>query len=317
MLRADGEVAYPVIHGIPILLAPEMLVRDPELPAYDVSVPPYAEAYEEMAFYNELAAGGGGEGELAQYAALLKPLLALTPFELDRFPEPKELWIDDAYEAAAQMDCYRHLAPIRGRVVMQLGGKGMHAVKFLLGGAAEAWLITPMLQEVRWAVEFAARFGVSDRLHCVVGIAEEMPFGDATIDRIYAGGTVHHLVTADAMPQIRRVLRSGGAFAASEPWRTPIYAIGTRLFGKREPSVYCRPLDKARVAPLTATFAGGRRVHHGALTRYPLLLVHYKFGWESSLRTAWNLNRVDDAVSSVIPGLRRLGSSVSLLAVKD
>jgi len=111
------------------------------------------------------------------------------------------------------------------------------------------------------------------------------------------------------------VLKPGGAFAASEPWRTPWYAIGTRVFGKREPSVYCRPLDPTRVAPLTTTFRNGRRVHHGALTRY-LLLVLNKFGVASSLRTAWTLNRIDDAVSSVT-GLRRLGSSVSLLASKE
>jgi uncharacterized protein YbaR (Trm112 family)/SAM-dependent methyltransferase len=315
MLRADGEAAYPVIDGIPILLAPEMLVRDGEAAPYDVGKPPYAEAYQEMAFYNEFASGGEGGGELARYAAMLRPAQTLPAAELARFPEPKELWIDAVYDAAAQMDCYVHLAPVRDRVILQLGGKGLHAVKFLLAGAREAWVVTPMLQEARWAVAFAEMLGVSARLHCVIGIAEELPFGDATIDGIYAGGTVHHVVTPVALPEVRRVLRPGGAFAAAEPWRTPWYAIGTRVFGKREPSVYCRPLDKTRVAPLTSVFRNGRRVHHGAFTRY-LLLVLNKLGLESSLRTAWRLNRIDDAFSSVT-GLRRLGSSVSLLAIKE
>ncbi|HEV7922499.1 MAG TPA: methyltransferase domain-containing protein [Thermoanaerobaculia bacterium] len=315
MLRADGEVAYPVIDGIPILLAPEMLVRDPEAPPYDVGKPPYAEAYQEMAFYNEFASGGEGGGELERYADMLRPAVGLSPAELAKFPEPKELWIDAVYDAAAQMDCYVHLAPVRDRIILQLGGKGLHAVKFLLAGAKEAWVVTPMLQEARWAVAFAAMLGVSERLRCVVGIAEELPFGDGTIDGIYAGGTVHHVVTPVALPEVRRALRRGGAFAAAEPWRTPWYAIGTRVFGKREPSVYCRPLDKTRVAPLTTTFRSGRRVHHGALSRY-LLLVLDKLGLESSLRTAWTLNRIDDALSS-LTGLRRLGSSVSLLAIKE
>jgi SAM-dependent methyltransferase len=316
MLRADGEVAYPVIDGIPILLAPEMLVRDASASAYDVGAPPYAEAYEEMAFYNEFASGGEGGGELSRYADMLRPAQRLTPAGRALFPEPKELWIDAVYDAAAQMDCYRHLAPVQDRVILQLGGKGLHAVKFLLAGAKEAWVVTPMLQEARWAVAFADLLGVATGLRCVVGIAEEMPFADASIDGIYAGGTVHHVVTPVALPEVRRVLRKGGAFAAAEPWRTPWYAIGTRVFGKREPSVYCRPLDAKRVAPLENVFVNGRRIHHGALTRY-LLLVLNKLGIESSLRTAWTLNRVDDAISSVIPGLRRLGSSVSLLAVKE
>lgn len=315
MLRADGEAAYPVIDGIPILLAPEMLVRDGSAAAYDVGALPYAEAYEQMAFYNEFAAGDEGGGELARYAEMLRPAQRLTPAGRSQFPEPKELWIDAVYDAAAQMDCYRHLAPVQDRVILQLGGKGLHAVKFLLAGAKEAWVLTPMLQEARWAVAFAEMMGVSAGLHCIVGIAEELPIADATIDRIYAGGTVHHIVTGVAFPEMRRVLVAGGAFAAADPWRTPWYTIGTRVFGKREPSVYCRPLDADRVAPLKATFPDGRRLHHGAFTRYPLLVLT-KFGLESSLRTAWMLNRIDDAIASVL-GMRRLGSSVALLATKE
>ena len=314
MVREDGEVAYPVIDGLPVLLAPEMFVRREDAPPLDVAASPYAEAYAENLHYNRAAAGSEAEEERARYARPLRLARKLPPAELRRFPEPKELWIDAVYDAAAQLDCYRHCAPLSGATVMQLGGKGIHAVKFLLAGAAEAWVVTPMIEEVRWGMAFAEMLGVADRLRGVIAIGEELPFPDDVFDAIYAGGTMHHLVTAAAVPEIHRVLRPGGRFAAAEPWRSPGYAVGTRIFGKRE-AVFCRPLDRARVAPLLDAFPSAAVIHHGAITRYPLLALS-KLRLEVSLRTATTIGRVDDAVSSLLPPLRRLGSSVALLAVK-
>ena len=37
--------------------------------------------------------------------------------------------------------------------VLQVGGSGSHAVKFLVAGAAEAWLITPMHGETSVALD--------------------------------------------------------------------------------------------------------------------------------------------------------------------
>src|SRR5579885_1353718 len=72
LLRADGALAYPVVDGIPVLLAPEALIvapggaadglqaeaaerRNRQSPA--ALAPRYAEAYAEMAHYNAVAAG--------------------------------------------------------------------------------------------------------------------------------------------------------------------------------------------------------------------------------------------------------------------
>jgi uncharacterized protein YbaR (Trm112 family) len=315
MLREDGEGAYPVIDQFPILLAPEMLVREGSAAAAGTypAEPLYREAYDEASFYSGCASGDEGEAEMARYQAMLEPVRTLTAAERALFPMPKERWIDDIYGPVVQFDCYRHLAPLSGRTVMQLGGKGLHAVKFLLGGAGSAWLLTPMLDECRWAVEFAKRMDVGERLRCVVGVAEEMPFSDASFDGIYGGGTVHHLTTEVAMPEIRRVLRPGGRFSASEPWRTPLYGLGTKIFGKLEANAFCRPLDRRRLAPFAEAFDSGACVHHGALTRYPLI-VFSKFGLNVSVRSAWAINRVDDAIASPIPLLRKLGSNVALLA---
>jgi SAM-dependent methyltransferase len=316
MLRADHACAYPVVDGFPILLAPEVLLPPATERSFDVSAAPYQEAYEELDYYNAVAEEEDPFIGSSSAMATLKPLLALSPEKRHLFPEPRDISIDAVYDSAAQWDAYAHLAPFEGKVVLQVGGRGIHAVKFLLAGASEAWAMSPMLEEVKYAMALGRLAGVEERLHGVVGIAEEMPFRDEMFDAVYSGGCVHHMVTELALPECARILKAGGRFSAIDPWRTPLYAAGTTILGKRERNVHCRPLTNARVRPLLESFAGARVLHHGAITRYPLLALD-KFGISSSLGLAWRLNAVDDAVSSVIPALRRTGSSVALLAEKQ
>lgn len=312
MLREDGLAAYPIIDGVPVLLAPEMLARAPLHQTFDLRHSHYAEAYQEMEFYNQSALS---TAELNHSDAMLRPIASLRHAERATFPEPRDLWIDAVYDAAAQDESYRHLAPVVGEVAMQLGGKGLHGIKLLLAGARESWLLTPMLQEARWARELAQRLHLSDRLHVALGVAEELPFTSSSIDAIYAGGCVHHMTTGMAFGEIARVLRPGGRFAAPEPWRTPWYGVGTAIFGKREANPFCRPLTAERVAPLRQAMPQSRVIHHGTFTRYPMLVMQ-KLGISLPLRVAWRINEIDDAISSVTPMLRRLGSSVALLAAK-
>jgi SAM-dependent methyltransferase len=199
--------------------------------------------------------------------------------------------------------------------MMQLGGKGIHAVKLLLGGAAEAWVVTPMLGEIQCAIALAEAAGVAERLRFAVAVGEELPFADNAFDGIYCGGCLHHMQTEIALPEISRVLSPGGAFAAVEPWKAPLYTLGTTLFGKRERGAFCRPLTKSRIAPLKDTFVDHAVIQHGTLTRYPLLALG-KLGLSSSMQTVWRLNRMDDALCSLLPGFRQMGSSVVCLGRK-
>jgi uncharacterized protein YbaR (Trm112 family) len=57
LLREDLQCAYPVIDGIPILLAPEALTPPERRRDADLTQPKYAEAYAEMPFYNEVGCG--------------------------------------------------------------------------------------------------------------------------------------------------------------------------------------------------------------------------------------------------------------------
>src|SRR6185295_6851649 len=189
---------------------------------------------------------------------------------------------------------------IKNKRLLQLGGKGIHAVKWLLAGAAEAWVLTPMLGEIYCSIALAKEAGVLERLRCVVGVAEEIPLADNFFDGAYSGGCVHHMTTELAMPEIRRVLKPGGRFSSTDPWRAPLYKIGTTIFGKQERNVYCRPLTAARIEPLFTTFSRANKMQYGTFTRYPALALG-KFGIHIPLRMMWQLYRADDAICSCIP----------------
>ena len=315
LLREDLSCAYPIVDDIPILLVPEALTTQEKRRNIDLTDARYAEVYEETAHYNKVASQEAREIIRSNAFTVITPAIGLNQAEKEDFPNPKERWIDAIYDCAAQWEAYRHLSPIQGRCVLQLGGKGMHAVKFLLSGAEEGWLITPMLGEALCARALAKEVGVEDQLRCIVAIAEELPILTGTLDAIYSGGCLHHMRTELAIPEAARVLREGGKFAAVDPWRAPLYAIGTKILGKREASVYCTPLTKKRLEPLQEEFAKVEVVHHGTLTRYPFLALS-KFGVNNSLSVVWNLGKLDDAICSVIPGLRAMGSSIAILGSK-
>ncbi|SRR6266403_1607872 len=321
LLRADGRAAYPVVDGVPILLAPEVLT-DPREPArFDLVTSHYAEAYNETPFYDAEATDKANQIITASSLVdipfdglrRLGQIHRLSTEDRADFPNPPLRWLAAGMDLGSEWDCYRHLAPVQNKNALQLGGTGGIAMMLLLAGAAEAVLLTPMLGEARLALKLALALGLSDRFHCVVGIAEEIPLPAASRDIAFSGGCVHHMTTELAFPEIARVLRPGGKFAAIEPWRAPLYGIGTRLFGKRESNPFCRPLTRDRVAPLFDAFPSAKYVQHGALTRYPMLAMQ-KLGARFSHETAWTVGRIDDSISSHIPGLRRFGSGVALLA---
>lgn len=315
LVRDDRLGAYPVVDGIPVLMAPELLrPAGSGAVGADVTDPRYAEAYTEMEHYSAAAARDAQDVAASASASRVGRLAALVADgAAATFPDPRYGWLDATHELAAQAEAFGHLQPVAGSRILEIGGRGLHAVKFLLAGAAEAWLISPMVGELVYARALARHAGVADRLRCAAALAEELPLADGSVDGVYSQGCVHHWVTSLALPECHRVLRAGGRFAAVEPWRGPLYGLGTAVLGKRDPAVHCVVLSPGRVEPHLEGFASWRVVHHGALLRYPLLALR-KAGVKFSRPMMWRLSRLDDAVSSLVPPLRRRGSSVAILA---
>lgn len=305
LLRSDGTGAYPIIDGIPILMAPEMLAGSGAAERFHTDQDPYREAYEEMNFYDTVAKISHSDVLSSEAGEIVSRAAGAGSF-------PSSGWLDAGYDVVSQSDGYEFLSPMEDAKVLQLGGMGIHAVKFLLAGASEAWLVTPVLGEAFFARELAAAFGVIDRFRTVVAIAEELPFRESSFNRIYSGGCIHHTVTERAFPELKRVLKPGGKFAATEPWRAPMYRMGIRVFGKQERGVNCRPMDAARLRPLLHTFESATVTHHGTFTRYPLIALG-KLGVRPQLKTLGRITRVDDKLASKV-SMRKYGSSVALLA---
>lgn len=314
LLRKDRACAYPVVDGIPILLSPEALTISGHEVHFDLTDARYAEAYEEMDFYNDAASAAREKLTQGGVESILPTELAASEAERNSFPGPWHRWIDTVHDSAALWDAYVHLGEMKGRLIIQLGGSGTHAIKFAMAGAAEAWLITPMLGEALIARALAESAGFGERFRCIVAVAEELPIKSETMDAAFAGGCLHHMQTEMALPEAARVLKQGGRFAAVEPWRAPLFAIGTRILGKRE-DVYCLPLTAERVEPMREAFRASHVVQHGTITRYPFLALS-KLGIDVNKYIPWHIGKIDDAICSIIPGMRRMGSSIAVLGSK-
>jgi uncharacterized protein YbaR (Trm112 family) len=322
LATADGQISYPIKTDIPVLLGPEAVTSlSPWV--RDLTAPQYEEAYQEMEFYN--TAGYEHARQIRETKSLdssdsaglrhLGSVAKLAEAERSSFPEPSSVWLCETIDVAAERDCYQHIGPVKGKRVMQIGGKGIAAILLLLAGASEAILLTPMHGEAAVATELAALFDLKDRLRCIVGIAEEIPIESSHLEVCYVGGCIHHMRTEIAFAEISRVLAPGGKFAAIEPWRAPGYKLGTMIFGKREPNAYCSPLDRGRVAPIYKAFRKADCIQHGSLTRYPSIVAQ-KAGLVLSVPRAEWIAYVDDAICNCIPFARRLGSGIALLATK-
>ncbi|MGH9520511.1 MAG: class I SAM-dependent methyltransferase, partial [Terriglobales bacterium] len=231
--------------GIPVLLGPEAYVRRACLPS--LSLPQYREAYAEMPVYNQVALERSDPRQQSHQRSWLTAASRLSVDERNRFPCPSAVWCDQLYEYEAQYAAYKKLAPLAGTRVLQVGGTGIHALKFLLAGASEAWLVTPMQCEAEFTLQLAGELGLLANFHAVVAVGEELPFPASSFDRIFTSGCLHHMLTGMAAGEARRVLTPKGVFAAVDPWRAHLRRVGILLAGRRERGIHCRPLDRERL----------------------------------------------------------------------
>jgi len=262
-LSDDQGSYYSIVDEFPILMYPEKFVRSDNEEVANLMDYQYQEAYEEMVHYNSLGAESVESLDDKSLSALMGSIRS-HPDRPNLFPDPETYWLDARHDALSQYEAYKYLAPIKDKRFLQLGGSGSHAVKALLAGACYAMHLTPMIGEAKAGRELAKYYGVEDRFFAVIAIGEELPFIDNSFDVIYSGGCVHHMRTEFAFREFHRVLSSEGRFSCVDPWKTPIHGIGTRIFGKREANVFCRPINPERLKYISI-FEDRIVRQHGAL----------------------------------------------------
>lgn len=309
-----------MIDGIPILLSPEMWLAEgasSEEAGTDPHHQRYAEAYEEMSFYT--AWTGVGDDSLARAEKSLRLRMNVQ----DDRAAPQ--WAPvrgqrGGNTAGAVAAAYQHLGPFAapGAFVtcLQIGGRGTHALNFLVAGADRATLVSPVLAELQFSRELAASVGLDHRLDVVCGIAEELPFADAVFDRVYSGSSIHHTVTAESFPEISRVMAGGARFASVDIWRAPLYNIGVKLFGRATPGIRCKPMDEARLEPARGSFDDVSITMHGALARYPLAVLS-RMGAKPSAAWARRLAEAEDSLAQRFDIVARQASLVLVRGAVD
>ena len=321
LVTADRSRVYPVVDGFPVLMAPEVNVKRDDLHNYDsvdLNDPRYAEAYEEMTVYNKICECMVKDASAGvKDTGIMGPMAALTPetdHDVTSFPRPETLWIDAKHDSIGQLEAYDYLAPLKDQVFLQLGGSGSHAVKALVAGAKNGYLLTPMIGEAKVAMYLAKQYGVESGLGCVIAVGEELPFAAESIDLVYSGGCFHHMRLNYTAKELHRILKKGGRFSGVDPWKTPLHTIGTNIIGKREKSVFCKPITAERLQPMIDQFTDFKVTRHGPFLRYMFLALE-KLGIQLSVKSMLKIARLDDSIGKFTK-LERYGGSIMLAGTK-
>jgi SAM-dependent methyltransferase len=306
--ETDGEfIAYPCVGDVPLLMQTESWVGENAKPITDGHV--YTQVYGDIAHYNDVASGQIG----ADSDSNLEFLRALS--RKTSTAETEE-WIDADFDRNAQFSSLIYLRGAPHGDLLQIGGSGTHALKFAVVDSRRVILATPILAEAEYFLHLASSLGVRDLVDAVVALAEHLPIKDGSIGASYSHGSMHHTQIEAASSEIRRVLQPGGRFAAVEPLWTPLYKVGIRTFGKRDPHVGCTPLAKDRIAQFEGVWPKARIERSGALVRYPLL-AGWKLGVKFSPQAMRKLFRIDGRIVASCPPLSILGGSGALLAERE
>jgi hypothetical protein len=245
MVRADDAVAFPVVGGIPVLHWPEVLVPPGDQQLVVLASPHYAEAYEEMGYYDDVADTNLVDVRATDMFRTLSTLAQLE--EPHAFPHPLERWLYATYECTAQERVYRHIADqVVGSTVLQMGGSGLQALKLLIAGAEVGILVTPMQSEARYAARVADELGLRQQFRVAVGVDEELLLEGGSVDLVLSGGSLHHMVTGDAA-RTPRCARWDCERRSLPPWRWSARLLGPSSPISRPRWRRCRGPPWARV----------------------------------------------------------------------
>jgi len=101
-------------------------------------------------------------------------------------------------------------------------GPGSYSVPFAhIGYEVHGFDVSPA--NVHAAETLAARHGVADRTHFVVGVAEELEYPTGFFDLIVGIDILHHVEIGRAIRECLRVLKPGGVAIFKEPVESPVF----------------------------------------------------------------------------------------------
>jgi SAM-dependent methyltransferase len=152
----------------------------------------------------------------------------------------------------------------------------------------------------------------------VVGDCHHLPFADATFDCIIGSGVLHHLETAPALAECRRVASPGGVLVLMDPNQlNPIAALARQVIRHRTKGE--RPFHPTRLKKALAA-AGWDCLQFRILFPYSFslsyLLKILRLGNLRVLRVCCPLVEISEKIMEKVPLLNRLGYQIFAIARK-
>lgn len=195
-------------------------------------------------------------------------------------------------------------AHLKGAAVLDYGcGNGEFSM-ILTGRGARVFGIDISPKLIAQARASAAKIGSNGNApEFVVGDAHHTPFGDAMFDYVVGNGALHHLDLEKAFTEIARVLKPGGQAVFQEPMYQHPLLWTLRWLTPKTHTADERPLSLADIARARKWFRACRHREHFlfAVCAAPARL----FGKPFALAVIGALDRVDEQLMRLLPGLRR------------
>lgn len=180
--------------------------------------------------------------------------------------------VDSYYESSVQIAATKTLAKqYSDGLFVQVGGNGTQALKHLLLGSGRSFLVTPSLGEAIVATLGASDLNVLDRFTCILGVGENLPLLNESVDVVYYGGSLHHTNHIVAIKEATRVIKNSGILLALEAIETLGYRNAIRILKKREPDVDCVILTRSNLKEICFEYPQSEFVYGGFLLRYIFL----------------------------------------------
>lgn len=203
------------------------------------------------------------------------------------------------------------LGDLRGKKVLDFGcGLGMTSTLLARSGAkVTSFDLSPMSAFLtRRRAEVAQ---VAPSLRVAVAAGERLPFADGSFDIVFGKAILHHLDASVGASELARVLKPGGKAAFSEPMgMNPVLSFVRDHvpYPGKTPRGADIPLSYRDIYQWCAPF------EHFSFKEVQLLsMIERGLGHDKELRT---LRRVDNALLSAVPPLRRFCRYVVILMQK-